>query len=345
MKTKAIAGMVLMLFFVSIMLSNMVSVNAIEVDIAPATLNVNNNAGEWITAYIEPSVLFSDNFDSTTTGSDPAGWTESGVGVWAVVKDPTAPSVGSEGYGDVYCANASSTLWTRDFSFMTLSPAFGDGIFEFKFKLIDKVGVTERITIPARYQDDRNWILFDVDTGINYGRDVYCIFVSKGGVWTLLTRKDVTITKGVWHTMKIAMKGWNYEMWIDDVKELSTTDTVKAFSSGKIGLGVYRSTHAHFDNVLVTDIDINDLNVDTIQLWDVSDHITDVVPGSALFGDHDGDGIPDLTIKFDRATVANHLRTEGVSGDVELTIKAQVCGTWVSESDSVRVIAKGKATF
>jgi len=89
MKTKAIAGMVLMLFFVSIMLSNMVSVNAIEVDIAPATLNVNNNAGEWITAYIEPSVLFSDNFDSTTTGSDPAGWTESGVGVWAVVDDLT----------------------------------------------------------------------------------------------------------------------------------------------------------------------------------------------------------------------------------------------------------------
>lgn len=191
--------------------------------------------------------LLSEDFDTTPTGSDPDGWIEYGLGEWLVEEDFTAPSQGDSGYGDVYCASASSTTWTRDFSFMTVASDFSDGVFEFQFKLLTDA-TTPRITIPVRYQNDSNWILFDVDTGVF--RTGYYIFVATtGGGWVQLAGKSSVITKDVWHTMKIVLEGWNYEMWIDDVQELTASDTVQAFSSGKIGLGVYRNTHAHFDDV------------------------------------------------------------------------------------------------
>ena len=154
MKTKAIATLVLTLFLASsIMAFNVGPVHAVTVDVAPDTLNI-NSSGNWISAYIEPSVSFKDNFDNTLTGNDPSGWTEQGVGTWTIEKDATAPSQGATGYGDVYSAKASSTYSTRDFSFMTVLSDFADGVFEFQFKLIDEAGVTERITIPVRYQDE-----------------------------------------------------------------------------------------------------------------------------------------------------------------------------------------------
>ena len=192
--------------------------------------------------------LLSEDFDTTATGNDPTGWEEYGLGTWTVDKDSTAPSQGSSGYGDVYCASASSTTWTRDFSFITVASDFSDGVFEFQFKLLTDATPTPRITIPVRYQDDNNWILFDVDTGV-FRTGYYIWIATTGGGWVQLAGMDYAITKDVWHSMKIVLDGWTYEMWIDGVQELTAYDTVQAFRSGKIGLGVYRDTHAHFDDV------------------------------------------------------------------------------------------------
>lgn len=192
--------------------------------------------------------LLSEDFDTTATGNDPTGWEEYGLGTWTVDKDSTAPSQGSSGYGDVYCASASSTTWTRDFSFITVASDFSDGVFEFQFKLLTDATPTPRITIPVRYQDDSNWILFDVDTGV-FRTGYYIWVATTAGGWVQLAGKNFAITKDVWHSMKIVLDEWNYEMWIDGVQELTASDTVQAFRSGKIGLGVYRDTHAHFDDV------------------------------------------------------------------------------------------------
>lgn len=318
------------------MLSNMVSVNAIEVDIAPATLNVNNNAGECITAYIEPSVVFNDNFDD----GDALGW-QVILGTWQVL------NYEYEQIANWYIPGARSfagdTAWTD-------------------YVLVAKVKITD---------DGWGGLLL---RGNAAGNTYYELYLQRGG-YLQLTKTVAgsrTWPGGVWNGPQFRVyvgsfaDQWWYiradvngnnirgKAWPVSGSEPATWhinwDDPEAapILNGRIGLITFSwsttQLPVYFDDVLVTE-DINGINVDTIELWHTAHNhkITDVIPGSGLFGDHDGDGIPDLTIKFDRATVANHLRGEGItSGDVELTIKAQ---GFVDGSDSVRVIAKGKATF
>jgi hypothetical protein len=201
---------------------------------------------EGTTTPTTPPFYWHEDFDSTPAGTSPSGWIEYGDGTWAVEKDATAPSLGPTGYGDVYCAKASSTTYTRDFSFISAASGFADGVFEFSFNLMTDEPVTPRITIPVRYQDEDNWVLFDADTGVY--RTGYYIFVSYGG-WHELAGVSDMISTDTWHTMRIVLDGWDYEMWIDGTLKLTATDYTEAFPSGEIGLGVYRNTHAHFDDV------------------------------------------------------------------------------------------------
>jgi len=513
MKTKAITGMVLTLFFVSIMLSNMVSVKAMEVDIAPATLNVNNNAGEWITAYIEPTVMFKDTFTRTEWTPHPAGTWQPGYsigGVWAFENGEYSGQVPAYTVG---LSSAGDSMWVNYIAEVKIYPIIASGAPDYW-----------RAGLLFRYIDENNWYMVHTyDHGIRLVKRISGVDYVDLPWYT-----DFTVPSNTWHTLKVVVNGDppRIQAYINDVLKIDYQDSGPSISAGKIALGVWDEpypVHIHFDDVIVadlfgtvlfedhfdwqvilgewkvldyeyqqianwyipgarsfagdtawtnyamiakvkitddgwgglllrgnadgntyyelylqrggrlqlvktvagvrtgiinpyvgafadqwwyikaviygghvmgkawpisgtepttwqvdwsdttpiasgriglitfswsttqlpvyfddvlaTDIDINDINVDTIQLWH-TDYIATVVSGSALFGDHDGDGIPDLTIKFDRAAVVDHLRLEGItSGDVELTIKAQVYGVWLDDSDSVRVIAKGKATF
>jgi hypothetical protein len=195
---------------------------------------------------------FYDDFDITPAGTDPSGWTEHGVGTWVVEKDASAPSQGAVGFGDAYSGTEPLDVWgTRDFSFITAASIVSDGTFEFKFKInSDSSTATPRLTIPIRYQDDDHWVLVDIDTGLQSPAG-YKMWVSTGPSWVLLKQTAMSITKDVWHTMKIVLDGWNYELWVDGSNVLTTTDTTELYSSGKIGLGIYKGTHAHFDDVCI----------------------------------------------------------------------------------------------
>ena len=52
-------------------------------------------------------------------------------------------------------------------------------------------------------------------------------------------------------------------------------------------------------------------------------------------GDYDGDGIPDLMVKFDRAAVQEIL---SAGDDIEITISGEVAGIAFEGSDTIRVI-------
>ena len=97
--------------------------------------------------------------------------------------------------------------------------------------------------------------------------------------------------------------------------------------------------------------DVNEIVVSTVKLIPPSgDEV--VVDSSAptTVGDYDSNGIPDLMVKFDRATVIEYLGTvdtvgdgTGIDEDVELTITGELTGgTPFEGSDTIRVIKKGK---
>lgn len=97
--------------------------------------------------------------------------------------------------------------------------------------------------------------------------------------------------------------------------------------------------------------DVNEIVVSTVKLITPSgDEV--VVDSSAptTVGDYDSNGIPDLMVKFDRATIVEYLGTvdtvndgTGIDEYVELTITGELTGGMLFEgSDTVRVIKKGK---
>ena len=65
------------------------------------------------------------------------------------------------------------------------------------------------------------------------------------------------------------------------------------------------------------------------------------LPKPTEVGDHDGDGVPDLMVKFDRAAVQDIL---AAGEEVEITITGEVSGITLKGSDSIRVMRAVLAT-
>jgi len=97
--------------------------------------------------------------------------------------------------------------------------------------------------------------------------------------------------------------------------------------------------------------DVNEIDVSTVKLiTPFGEEVSVDSSAPATVGDYDSNGIPDLMVKFDRATVVEYLGTvdtvddgTGIDEDVELTITGELTGgTPFEGSDTVRVIKKGK---
>jgi hypothetical protein len=88
--------------------------------------------------------------------------------------------------------------------------------------------------------------------------------------------------------------------------------------------------------------DVNEIDVSTISLvW--KEATVPAEPTPTNIGDHDGDGVPDLMVKFSRAAVVNML-AEHV-GDATLRVTGALTRGWPFEgSDTIRVIASRPAT-
>jgi len=80
--------------------------------------------------------------------------------------------------------------------------------------------------------------------------------------------------------------------------------------------------------------DLADINVSTIFLNDV----LQAEPKPSKIGDHDGDGVPDLRVKFDRETLSDMV--EGDSSELHLSGEL-TDGTKFNGNDTIRVISKG----
>ncbi len=89
--------------------------------------------------------------------------------------------------------------------------------------------------------------------------------------------------------------------------------------------------------------DLSDFGISTILLNDtISVSLLDVPAPDAVpteIGDYDGDGIPDLTVAFDRKMVSEFILSRGIAdGCATLTITGEVAGTPFRGEDTIEVI-------
>ncbi len=82
---------------------------------------------------------------------------------------------------------------------------------------------------------------------------------------------------------------------------------------------------------LPTDYDVNEIDVFSVKL----NGVVPALDKPTEIGDYDGDGVPDLMVKFDRATIQDIL---DVGEQVEITVSGEVGGIAFGGSDTIRII-------
>lgn len=121
----------------------------------------------------------------------------------------------------------------------------------------------------------------------------------------------------------------NYEKGIKPVEDIDIDpDTLNLKSKGK-WITTYIELKAGYD--------VNDIDVSTVAITDINGVPLNIPAEShpTSVGDEDGDGIPDLMVKFDRSDVQDACSP----GDATITISGELTGgTTFSGSDTITVI-------
>jgi len=217
-------------------------------DIDPDTLNLKSK-GQWITAYVTVPgwhLLFKDTFTRTD-------WANQEYGVWTVK---------TVDVGQVFEAKS-------------------DGVHRGTTIFAGDISWTNYILEAEIWTDDTYWGLIyrADDTGMTY-YDAYLnthgyieIWKHTSGIWgrsCLVKQTPVggpSISANTWYKMKVVVEGNNIKVFFALLTETYTetpqveyTDEDSPYNSGRIGLLFYDisgpSTYvAHFDDVIVTDMD------------------------------------------------------------------------------------------
>jgi pectate lyase len=181
-----------------------------------------------------PATLFSDDFND---GNDD-DWTVQ-AGDWSVVP---------ENYVYYHDYDGSPTT-ARSY---VDSPVLTDYAIQSRVKVLDgQYGM-----LLARYQDDDNYYFMTLrgdDGKVQVRR--YLNGSSSGGT---LGEVSYGIITGTWYTAKLKVSGSTLRAYIDGTPVITATDST--FITGTVGLGTVRAD-AHFDDVVITDLQIFTLTV------------------------------------------------------------------------------------
>jgi len=292
-----------------------------------------------VTASDGTTVLFSDDFER--------GWTEVS-GSWQIERDLTSNNVGHSPewvYSPVPAANieeitlvAGDTMWT-------------DYTMEYRVRIYaaDAGAAREGSALVRADGDGKNGYLVHPQVGSDSG---IVLYKEVNGAWgSPLAASVGGVMLDTWHMLRITVAGDNIRVYLDESETPSVdyTDATDPYMSGKVGLRQGAAArHAHYDDVVVTapSYDMTLLDVSSLRLcYDgVGNVITQALSEPTSLGDYDSDGIQDLMVKFDRASVVQFLKDNGLVGiEVELMVAGGTTqGLDVSGADSIRTIAKGK---
>lgn len=232
---------------------------AVTIDIAPDTLNL-ASGGNWVSAYVEPTVLLSDNFDD----GDCLGWTVLS-GTWGMAADMGNWVYSGTATGDEQVTYALST------------GTYEDVVFEAKVKAVNNAG---HYGIVVREDGSGNHYGFYLNAynngaasseGLYYfgywngAYDTIVAWTSAGGAYT---------DANLWNTMKIVASGCTFELYINGILVNTVTDPHSHALSGHVGLIIdqYESKgqNCYFDDIrVVENFDVSTVDVSTVKLWHI----------------------------------------------------------------------------
>lgn len=185
-----------------------------------------------LTTFVIQPVLASEPFLDTFEEGD-SNWIATS-GSWSVVSDQG---------GAVYYQSSSSEGRTsagdldwRDYSVTA------------DVKITDFNGST-RTYVAGRYTDANNYYAASLFN--NAGGKLEIRKKVKGSSTTLVTKADYELKTNEWYHIKLEMNGATINMYVNDVLELSATDT--DLTQGSVGLVTLKSA-AMYDNVKISDV-------------------------------------------------------------------------------------------
>lgn len=254
---------------------------------------------------------WSDDFsDSAWTE---ANWREIGTGAW-------------EAASGVYSGTGGDVAWGRDVALagaMVAPVLRSDLILNVRVRndqFATSVTPNQGACIPIRYDP-----MMDTFALVVFFPDKIQFQISTGNAWQAVTEAPYDDPYG-WHDLRIVAQGDNYDVYLDNT--LKITASYDANDLGQqMGLWAYwGGGKATFDD------------------FSVMTFIANAMSAPSTIGDYDSDGVSDLMVKFDRATVCAYLtKAKITSGYVELSITGECMdGSSFSGMDSVKVISKGK---
>jgi hypothetical protein len=169
-------------------------------------------------------VLLSDNFESDTLGSLPAGWTGYGVNaVWTVLTQGShvLNHAGWSGYIKTGSTSWSNYLYTAS-------------------------------VLPSAWASEQDGLLFALTDGGHYSFDILggtTVVLSKNvnGTSTQLATAPFTFVASRWYNLSVSMAGGLITAYVNGTSILQVTDS--SFSAGAVGIEA--NDPVSFDNVSV----------------------------------------------------------------------------------------------
>ncbi len=186
----------------------------------------------------DSNATFSDNF---TNGS----------GLWSPVSGAWSVAATADAHANVYHQDADKDAWST-----AGSSSWSDYAVEANVKpesFIAGTAPTQFAAIYGRWQDNSHWyyVVLRSNGVIELKKNV-------GGVYTVLTSKQTTVTPGTWYKLKLNMQGTSLKVVLNGQEVLTATDS--SISTGKIAVGSYYAK-ASFDDVTVSQSNAPVMNV------------------------------------------------------------------------------------
>ncbi|MEW6222914.1 MAG: hypothetical protein AB1476_06410 [Candidatus Hadarchaeota archaeon] len=281
-------------------------------------------------------------------------------------------TAGLTGYGYAVFGDGDWYGHLSMFSYSTEIPATTSDEVSVKFKLSgspcwDYAGVVTRYDPSTE-----SGVVFYVSQWPRYDSNLYVGFIDiVNGIGVKYADvKTSLIQVGQWYELKVKIEGNTYIGYLDGVEFLRFTPASQ-YTSGRVGLFSYRGWPTVYDDLKVviapTKVQATvDIDPDTLNLKGKGDWITTYIElpegyaaseidissvklngtvsavADLKYGfvkdpqirDSDGDGLPELMVKFDRAAVQALL----APGNVTLTVTGEVGSAVFEGSDTIRVI-------
>ncbi|HKA56706.1 MAG TPA: family 16 glycoside hydrolase [Candidatus Binatia bacterium] len=203
------------------------------------------------TAFAEtkPASAITLSFDTSEVGQAPADFSTALTGgggpvSWVIQEDPTAPSDGR--------VLAQTSTDKTDYRFpLCIYDKFTakDVEVSVKFKAVSGK-VDQAAGLVARFRDKDNYYITRANALENNVR----LYKVLGGSRKQFAGKQMNVSSGEWHTLKLAVKGKHFAVSFDDKLLFEANDdTFK--EAGKIGLWTKADSVTYFDDLKIESYD------------------------------------------------------------------------------------------